>query len=189
MYLPAAQSNWNPMMLTVRSDAPAASLLSGVRTIVSSLDPLVPVSGARSMQEMIAAGASARRFNMTLLLAFAGLALALALVGSYGVMAYAVAQRRHEFGVRLALGASRADIRAMVLRHAAALTAAAVAIGVPAAFGLTRLLDTLLFGVTARDPIVFVSVPLLLSMAVLAASWVPARRAIRVDPLAVLRQE
>ncbi|MGC2214829.1 MAG: FtsX-like permease family protein [Silvibacterium sp.] len=132
---------------------------------------------------------SRQNFNMLLLTLFAASALVLAIVGIYGVMSYTIAQRSQEIGVRMALGADRANIRNLILRQGMLLTIIGISIGVGAAFGLVRFIASFLFGVTTWDPVVFLSVPLLLLGAALLAVWLPARRAMRVDPMQALRAE
>jgi putative ABC transport system permease protein len=128
-------------------------------------------------------------FNMLLLSLLAGAALVLAAIGIYGVLAYLVAQRTQEIGIRMALGADRADIRSWVFKQGLVLTVSGVLIGVCAAFGLTRLIASFLFGVNAWDPLVFVTVPLFLTVAAIIAIWVPAQRASGLDPIRSLRSE
>ncbi len=141
------------------------------------------------MEEVLGREAAQRRLGMILLTAFAVLALLLASLGIYGVLAYFVAQHRNEIGVRLALGATPARILLLVLRKGMALTLLGVAIGLAAAFVLTRLMTSLLFGVKAVDPLTFAIVPVLLAIVALLACWIPARRAAKVDPMVALRYE
>jgi putative ABC transport system permease protein len=141
------------------------------------------------MDERIGRSLSSRRFSMVLLALFAGLALTLAAVGIYGIVAYSVTERTHEIGVRVALGAQRRDVMAMVVGQGMAMTLVGTAIGVAASAALARLMSSLLFGVSAVDPATFVAIPLLLIAVALAACYVPARRAMRVDPLQTLRAE
>jgi len=189
LYMPAYQSSWTPLTLLVRGSGDPAALTASIRAEVKALDAELPVSNVQKMDDMIADSLAQTRFSMTLLAVFAGVALALATVGVYGVMAFAVTQRTHEFGVRVALGARQADVLKLVLSHALKLALLGVAIGLAASFVLTSLLSTLLFGVTASDPYTFATVALLLSFVTLAASWIPARRATRVDPMVALRCE
>jgi len=141
------------------------------------------------MEQVLAASVSGRRFNMTLLIAFAVLALVLAAVGVYGVMNYAVTLRRRELGIRLALGAQAADVLRLVLGQGLALTLTGIGMGLVGAYGLTRLMANLLYGVTATDLLTFVSVSSVLMAVGLLASYLPARRATKVDPMIALRQE
>ena len=149
----------------------------------------LPVSDVRSMDEVVSLSTSREQFNMWVMTVFGCAALLLAAVGIYGLMAYSVEQRTQEIGIRLALGAGTAQVKHMVVFQGMRLALAGVVIGVASAFGLARLISTFLFGVTARDPVVFVAVPLLLSAVALLAVWLPARRASRVDPLVALRYE
>jgi ABC-type antimicrobial peptide transport system permease subunit len=147
------------------------------------------VGHIRSMDEVMSSSISRQNFNMLLLAIFAATALLLATVGIYGVVSYSIAQRSREIGVRMALGAGRAHIRKLVLRQGMLSAVIGVLIGVCAAFGLVRLIASLLFGVTTWDPTVFLCVPLLLLSAALLAVGLPARRAMRIDPMRVLRNE
>jgi ABC-type antimicrobial peptide transport system permease subunit len=147
----------------------------------------LPVADIRSMSQIVSRSTSRTQFNTLLMTVFALSALALAAIGIYGVMAYAVQQRTREIGVRLALGAAPSAVRAMVVLQGMRLALIGVVIGVAAAYGLSRYMSTLLFGVEARDPLVFVGVPLLLAVIALVAVWVPAARASRIDPLGALR--
>jgi predicted permease len=147
----------------------------------------LPVSDVRSMNDVVARSISRQRFNMTLMTVFGGAALGLAAIGIYGLMAYSVAQRTQEIGIRLALGADGPRVRNMVVLQGVRLAAVGVVIGLGSAFGLARLVASLLFGVKAWDPAVFVSVPIVLALVALAAVWLPALRASRVDPLVALR--
>jgi ABC-type lipoprotein release transport system permease subunit len=147
----------------------------------------LPVADVRSMGQIVARSTSRERFNTLLMSVFALSALALAAIGIYGVMAYAVQQRTREIGVRLALGAQPGAVQRMVVFQRMRLAATGVVIGVGGAFALSRFMQTLLFGVTVRDPLVFVGVPLLLAATALVAVWMPAARASRIDPLGAIR--
>jgi ABC-type antimicrobial peptide transport system permease subunit len=142
-----------------------------------------------AMDETVARSIGQKRFTMTLLAAFAGIALLLASVGIYGVLSYLVGQRTQEIGVRMALGAQRLNVLAMVLGDGARMTLAGVGIGMVAALGLTRLMASMLFGVKPTDPLTFGGVAVLLCAIALLACYVPARRAMRVDPMVALRRE
>ncbi|MGH9868104.1 MAG: ABC transporter permease [Candidatus Polarisedimenticolia bacterium] len=188
MYIPIHEFIWNPTSLAIRTTMDADALVQAVRGAVRSLDADVPVYGLNPMDEFIRQSVAARRFSVTLLVLFASVALLLSAVGCYGVMAYAVTERRHEMGVRLALGAQGRDLVLMVARQAGLLAAVSIVVGVGAALALGRLVSSLLYGVTATDPVTLAAVPCVLGLTVLAASWGPARRAARLDPLRVLRQ-
>jgi ABC-type antimicrobial peptide transport system permease subunit len=149
----------------------------------------LPVTSVRSMEDVVSRSTSRQRFNMWLMTVFGVCALALAAIGIYGLMAYAVEQRTQEIGIRLALGATASQVKGMVVRQGMTLAIVGVVIGVASGFGLARLIETMLFGVTTRDVLVFAGVPLLLTAVALLAVWLPARRASRVDPMVALRYE
>jgi len=175
--------------VVVRSTAPVATTLRAARTVLRALDPEIPMNDARPLQEIVDASLGPRRFYLTLLGTFAAVAVVLALVGIYGVIAYGVRLRQKEIGVRLALGASRGRVLRMVLSDGLRVAIAGVAIGVAAALGLTSLLDSLLFGVGSRDPLTFVAVPVALMVAALIACVMPALRAAGLDPVQTIRAE
>jgi putative ABC transport system permease protein len=177
------------MTLVLRTTLDPMSLVSAVRKDVQDLDKNLPLYGVQTMDDVLAKEVATQRFNAGALAGFAGLAVLLAAVGIYGVMAYAVGQRTREIGVRMALGAERGRVLRMVLREGLGLALLGVAMGVAAAFGLTRLMSSLLFGVKASDPATFVAVTAALIGVALAACWIPARRATRVDPVVALRYE
>jgi putative ABC transport system permease protein len=189
MYIPLAQQPTPFMTLVVRTSGEPAAFAGALRQQMRTVDSQLPVSALQSGDELLAQSESQRSFFLTLLAAFAGIALTLAGLGIHAVMAYNVAQRRQEIGVRLALGARARDIRAMVLGEGSKLALAGVALGVAGALALTRLLEQLLYGVSATDPLTFLSVPVLLAGVALAACAAPARRAAKVDPMIALRYE
>jgi putative ABC transport system permease protein len=194
LYIPHRQPLFSgatvrPMYLAVRAPGDPLAAVAAVRRELKRLDPDQPISDVRTMDERIGRSLSSRRFSTVLLGVFASLALTLAAVGIYGIVAYSVTERTHEIGVRLALGAQRRDVIAMVVGQGMTMTAAGTAIGVAAALMLTRLMSTLLFGVSAVDPATFLAIPCLLMAVALVACYVPARRATRVDPLQALRSE
>jgi len=177
------------MTLMVRSELPAQTLAAAVRREVLAVDPEVPVYDIKTMSEVLDGSLSGRRFNMALSAIFAAVALALAVVGIYGVMSYSVTQRTHEIGVRMALGARQIDVLLMVVGQGGGLALAGVALGLMASMAMTRFLSSLLFGVSATDPVTLAAVSALLATVALVASWIPARRATRVDPMVALRHE
>jgi putative ABC transport system permease protein len=177
-------AGWNPMSLVWRSPVGSADT---VRASLRSIDPNVPMSAIESMDTLIDRSMGPRRFNLYLLGAFAAVSLALAAIGLFGVMAYLVAQRTREIGVRLALGATRAEVFRLILGRGMALAAIGAAGGVGAALGLTRVMETLLFSVSRTDPITFVAVPAALIVVAGLACYLPARRAMKVDPVVALR--
>jgi ABC-type antimicrobial peptide transport system permease subunit len=177
------------MNVVMRTSLPADSLAAQVRGLVQSMDPTLPVIKPRSMEEVFGESMSRPRFMTQLLGLFAGLALALAAVGTYGILAYTVSQRRKEIGIHMALGATRATILRMVLGHGLQFTLVGLAIGIAAAVGLTRLLQAQLFNVKPSDPATVVSVAVFIALVAMAACLIPANRAARVDPMVVLRDE
>ena len=189
LYWAQSQIGNNFMTLMLRSEGDAAALTSAVKAEVAKLDPLIPVAKVMRLDDVKARSLTPRRFSMLLLSVFAGVAVVLAAVGIYGVMAYSVSQRTREIGVRMALGAQRGDVLRLVLRQGMALAVIGLAIGLAGGFGLSRYMSTLLFEVSERDPWIFSGVALLLGLVTLAACLIPARRASGVDPLVALRYE
>jgi putative ABC transport system permease protein len=177
-------AGWNPMSLVWRSRTPS---IDTVRAALRAVDPNVPLSTIRSMDALFDDSLGPRRFNLYLLTAFAGVALALAAIGLFGVMAYLVSQRTREIGVRLALGATRSDVFRQVLGSGMTLAVAGAAIGVGGAYWLTRVMETLLFAVSRTDPLTFAVVPVALIAVAALACYLPARRAMGVDPVVALR--
>jgi putative ABC transport system permease protein len=188
-YLPHRQLPNGGMYLIARTTNEPSTLAGAVRGSIQSVDRELPVYRVTTMDQVVADSMTQRRFAMTLLGIFALVALVLASVGLYGVMAYSVTQRTHEIGIRMALGARTADVLKMVVGQGMVLAAIGLGIGLLAAFGLTRLMTTLLFGISATDPLIFAFLPLLLATVAMAASWIPARRATKVDPMIALRYE
>jgi putative ABC transport system permease protein len=189
MYLPMAQAPSNGMTLVVRAAGKPESVIASVRRAIASLDGQLAPAGVGTMESEIRGSLADRRFTLLLLGLFATLALVLAVVGVYGVTAYSVSQRTHEIGVRMALGAQRRDVLKLVLLQGLLLTVAGVIPGVVAALALTRVMKGLLFGISPTDPATFAGVVVLLFAVTAAASYVPARRATKVDPISALRNE
>jgi predicted permease len=193
IYAPFQQERGSPFLLrfvsfVARTSTPT-SVVDGIRGEIRRAAPDLPIAGTLTMDEAVAASVAAPRFRTLLLGLFATAATLIATCGLYGLMAYAVTQRRREIGVRMALGATRRDVLGLVLTHALRIVAAGLAVGVVGAAGVTRVLQRFLFGVTPTDPFVFTAVTLLLLAVGLLAAWLPARRATRIDPWAALRAE
>ena len=178
----------SPMSWIVRTRVPPQSLGGAIQEQLRKATGL-PVTDVQSMAEIASLSVSRQRFNMWVMSVFGGCALLLAAIGIYGLMAYSVQQRTQEIGIRLALGAQASTVRGMVVRQGLALALVGVAIGLGAAFGLARFIESFLFGVTQKDPVVFAGVPIVLTIVAFLAVWIPARRASKVDPLIALRYE
>ncbi len=188
-YWPHPELVYSGMTFVIRTQGEPTAVANAARNVIRTLDPEQPVADVRTMESLIGTSVARARFNTLLLTIFAVVALLLAGVGIYGVMAYSVAQRTHEIGVRMALGARAGDVLKLVVRRGMTLALAGVALGVIASFALTRLMETLLFNVSATDPLTFAGVPLLLVLVALLACLIPARRAAKVDPMIALRYE
>jgi predicted permease len=189
IYRPIQQEYAPGATLLVRTKGDPASLLGAVRDQVQTLDRGMPLRGTGTVQQNIEAGLWAPRMGAALLSIFGGLALLLAMIGVYGVMSYSVTQRSQELGIRMALGARASDVLLLVLKQGMALAAGGAALGVGLALLLGRVVSTLLFGVSGRDPLTLAGVSLVLTLVALLACYIPARRAARVDPLVALRYE
>jgi putative ABC transport system permease protein len=189
VYLPFAQAPIGGSSLVIRTSAKPENLISAVRGQLRELDPDLPLTRIMTMNEVVARSVWQQRLYTALFGVFAVVALILATVGIYGVMSYAVTQRTREIGLRMALGAQKKDVLKLVVGHGVVVTAIGLGVGIAAAVGLTRLMSTLLFEITATDPITFVGVSVLLAGVALGACFVPARRAAKVDPMVALRYE
>jgi putative ABC transport system permease protein len=188
-YVPATQVPFSQMIAVVKTNSEPRSFIPAVTKEVAAMDPDVPLFAVKSMEEYMSASVAAPRFSTTLLAIFAGVALVLTIVGLYGVMSYSVAQRTNEIGIRLALGAQSRDVLMMVVKQGSMLILLGLVIGLAGAYALTRLIESLLFGVTPKDPFTFAAVAVLLAVVALMACYIPAWRATKVDPLEALRYE
>ncbi|HVD93424.1 MAG TPA: FtsX-like permease family protein, partial [Vicinamibacterales bacterium] len=197
MFIPQAQVpdlanalnvSLTPISWIVRTQVPPQSLSSAIQDTLRQSTGL-PVSDVTSMDDIVSVSVSRQKFNMWVMSVFGACALLLAAIGIYGLMAYSVEQRTQEIGIRLALGAQASQVKNMVVRQGMVLAMVGVVLGLGASFWLAKLITTFLFGVSARDPLVFGGIPVLLSAVALLAVWLPARRASKVDPLVALRYE
>jgi putative ABC transport system permease protein len=186
-YVPHTSAPAQPLTIMVRAAGEPASVAGSVRAALQAIDGSLPITRMRPLDEIIGASLTQRRFNMTLLAVFAGIAVVLALAGIYGTVCYAVAQRTQELGIRAALGATRADVLRLVLWDGLKPVVLGLALGLAGAFVLRQTLDRLVYGVTTSDPATFVALPVLLAVVAVIASLIPALRAARVDPMTALR--
>ena len=190
MYLPHRQIPLNIVSLVVRTNvANPSAITSQVRGELAALDNSIPLTNVRTFDEYVSTSLARPRFNALLLSIFAVTALVLTAIGIYGVMAYSVAQRTNEIGIRIAPGAAQSSIFRLVVGQAMGLVAISVVVGLSGAFAMTRLLQSLLFGVAALDPLTFSAVIVLIALVALVAAWFPARRAMLVNPIEALRAE
>ncbi|MEO8027047.1 MAG: FtsX-like permease family protein, partial [Bryobacteraceae bacterium] len=189
VYVPHSQNSWNTLAFEVRTQGDPNAMIASVRREIWNLDPKLAISGIKTMDQIMNEELARPRFSMFLLGLFAVVALLLAAVGIYGVMAYSVAQRTREIGIRMALGASRGAVLRMVGLRGAVLATVGVVLGTVGALALTRLMRGLLFGVSPVDPATFVTVCVVLSAVTILACYLPVRRATRIDPVNTLRYE
>jgi predicted permease len=187
LYIPALAQPNPGMTFMIRGNASVTTLVPAIRRAVASVDPLLPLARVSTMEEAIGRQLALPRFNMYLLALLGATGLVLAIVGVYGVVGYFVTQRRHEIGVRLALGASTGAVQALVVKQGLLFAGVGILLGIPLALMATRLLRSFMFGITAHDPLTFAAVAAILGLVTIAASYVPARRATRIDPLEALR--
>jgi len=188
-YLAFPQNPWSYVGLAVRTDGDPGAVYGAVRSLVAQIDPELPVHDMRPMEQVVAETMASRRLTLWLVGAFAALAFVLASVGIYGVMSYAVTERVHEIGVRMALGAQRRDVLRLVVGHGMRHAAIGLLLGSVAAFFAARAMTTLLFGIRPGDPLTFIGIAVVLALAALVACYIPARRATSVDPMVALRYE
>ena len=186
-YLEKASSHWEYLTLVVRAKGDPAALTAAIRRAIASLDRNVTIAEVQTMERVVADATAQPRFYLLLLGTFAGTALILAALGIYGVMSYSVSRRTHEIGIRVALGADQSDVLRLVVREAMTVAVVGAGVGLAAALALTRLMRTLLYGVGSTDLLTFLAVPVVLMFVALAASYIPAHRATRIDPLTALR--
>ncbi|MGB7624203.1 MAG: ABC transporter permease [Terriglobia bacterium] len=189
MYVPFAQAPFWGSEIVVKSSLAPSAVAAAIRKDVAKIDKDLPVTDVSSMPEILDASVGQPRFRTVLLGLFAALALGLAAAGIFGVISYSVSRRMHELGIRIALGATPTSVLRLILRESAKIILIGLAVGIPVALGLARFLSSLLFAVHSADPLTFIAVPVLLALVALAASYVPTRRAMRVDPMVALRDE
>jgi putative ABC transport system permease protein len=189
VYVPFRQVVTGEMSLIVKSGSDPAALTSAIRSAIASIDKDQPIFGISTMRQLVRNSVSTQRVTLILLCLFSALALVLAAIGVYGVISYSVAQRTHEIGIRMALGAHQSDVLRMVLAQGAKIAGAGIVIGAAASLGLMRLMSKLLFSVSATDPATFLAVALVLAATALLACYIPARRTVRIDPMIALRHE
>jgi putative ABC transport system permease protein len=188
-YVPISQMMWGPPTIIVRTAGDPEALAPALKKVIASMDPEAPLHDIRTMDDCLALDLGRARFQTVLLGIFAAIALLLTAIGLYGVIAYSVAQRTHEIGVRMALGASRTNVLSMVLNRGVQLTLAGIVIGVAGAVALARVIQSLLYETAPRDPATYLIVCITLGLVALLASYLPALRASRVDPMVALRYE
>src|SRR5262249_19663380 len=189
IYIAYAQFPISNMGIVMRTAAEPTAMAAAVRVKVKELDPALPISNLKTVEQMVHERTTPKRLMTVMMSVFAVIALLMAGAGLYAVMAYAVSRRTHEIGVRLALGARPRDILRLITRQGMKLTLAGLAFGLAGAFALTRVISGILFGVSAADPLTFILISLLLSLVALLACYLPARRAMKVDPIIALRCE
>jgi len=188
-YFPHRQMGVNSMTLILRTSTDPLTVAPAARKQVAMIDPDQPIYDVRTVEQLRDDSVAPRRLSLLLLGVFAAVALTLASIGVYGVMSYSVTQRAHEMGIRMALGAGRGDVVKLVTKEGMSLAGIGLGLGLAGAFGLTRLMSTMLFGVTATDPVTFVTISIFLGVVAFCACFVPAHRATKIDPIVALRYE
>src|SRR5438477_3342374 len=188
LYVPLNQFGGRSLSLALRTSLPASTLEAQIRGAIQSVDPGLPVFSVTSMDEVVDASLASRRFSANLVAGFAAVAVLLASIGIYGLLAYIVGQRSREIGIRMALGARRDDILRLFLRKGVALAGVGIVVGMVFSASAASMMASLLYGVRPHDPAVFLIVPLILMVVALLASYIPARRASRVSPIVALRE-
>jgi ABC-type transport system, involved in lipoprotein release, permease component len=188
-YEPYMHMPFSNMTFVVRSTTDPSSLFQSIRSRLRNVDKDQPLTSMKLLDQIVSESTGQRRFSATLLTAFAGVALILATVGLYGVMAYLVTQRTHEIGLRMALGAARTSVFRLIVGQGLVLTAFGLVIGLAGALALTRLMSSMLYETSATDPLTFAGIPIALALVSFFASYLPARRAMKVDPIVALRYE
>jgi ABC-type antimicrobial peptide transport system permease subunit len=190
VYIPlAVMPTWNAFSYVLRTQQDPAALVSTARGVIRELDPSLPIRNVQTMEEVLSTAVAPARWSTTLLGVFAGVALVIAVLGVFGVLSFIVTQRTRELGIRIALGAAPSQVRRLVVARGVMLVLVGIALGIAGAIALTRFMGSLLYGVTATDPLTYGLVAALLVSAALVASYLPARRATRVDPILALRAE
>ena len=188
-YLPFWQSTFPTASIVIRTTTKPETITAAVRRELSVLDPALAVADTRTMDQLVSEATEERRFQTTLLSSFSGIALVFSLVGLYALLAYSVRQKTAEIGIRMALGALRASVLCLIIKEGSGLTLVGVAVGLAGSWALTRLMTNLLFGIKATDTSTFLGVAILFSAVAMAACYIPAWRAMRVDPMVALRYE
>jgi len=180
---------WPTMDVVLHTQGQPEAVIDDVRRVLRSLDPEMPMSNIKTMEEWLSTGAAQPRINATLVGVFAGVALLIAVIGIYGVLSYSVSQRTREIGVRMAIGAREENVLSLILRQGMMVAMAGIAAGVVCALLFSRVVESIVFGIQVRDPLTFLGAAAVLSVAAAIACYIPARRASRLDPIVALRED